>query len=123
MSDLAIQEKLSDVRTRVKSDDRVSISVFARSKDWMSKLAKNDFIEVQDRGKRIAWVISEEGMDGMIEYIDSLEERIEMLSVQAIFAAREDREDWKTGAELQTAALAYFRANKDSLGKVLEDGE
>ena len=76
MSDLAIQEKLSDVRTRVKSDDRVSISEFARSKDWMSKLAKNDFIEVQDRGKRIAWVISEEGMDGMIEYIDSLEEQI-----------------------------------------------
>ena len=122
MSNVATLERLSGVRSRIFDDNRVSLSEFARGKAWRQKLAENEFMELQEHGDRVAWIISEEGMRGVFEYITELEEQVELASVRAMFEAREGSEDWKSGAELERDALAYYRAHEGKLMKAANGG-
>lgn len=112
MANASTLESFSGVRARIYSDNRVSLSDFARSKGWRSKLAKNDFMELQEHGDRVAWIISEKGMRTVFEYISKLEEQVELASIRAMFDVREGNEDWKSGADLERGALAHFHAHE-----------
>lgn len=117
MASEATMQKLSEVRSRINDDNRVSLSDFARGKEWRKKLSRDEFMELQEHGERMAWIISEEGMREVVDYIAELEEQLERASVEAMFRARSGREDWKSGDELRDAALAYFHDNRDGLMK------
>lgn len=117
MASEATMQKLSEVRSRINDDNRVSLSDFSRGKEWRKKLSRDEFMELQEHGERMAWIISEEGMREVVDYIAELEEQLERASVEAMFRARSGREDWKSGDELKDAALAYFRDNRDELMK------
>lgn len=119
MTNTATVEKLSEVRSRIYDDNRVSLSDFARGKEWRSKLANDEFMELQDHGERMAWIISEDGMRGVIDYISELEERVEQESVRAMFSEREGQEKWESGAQLEKDALAFFHERKDDLSKAV----
>ena len=108
MASVAMVEKISDVRSRIYDDGRVSLSEFARGKGWRDKLERNEFMELLEHGERTAWVVSEEGMRRMVDYISGLEEQAERASVHAMFEARDGRDDWKAGAKLADAAKSYF---------------
>ena len=118
MPGTATLERISEVRSRLFDDSRVSVSDFARGREWRTKLQSNAFVELQEHGDRIAWVISEEGMKGVFDYIRELEEQVERASIRAMFETRKGQENWKTGEELKTDALAYFRAHEGELMKV-----
>ena len=111
----AATERLSSVRSRIHDDNRISLTEFARGKDWRTKLATNGFMELQEHGERIAWIISEEGMSEVVDYIEELEGRVERASIYAMLRAREGRNDWKSGPELADAAKAYLLENYDEL--------
>lgn len=117
MTDAATVEKLSEVRSRIYDDNRVSLSDFARGKEWRSKLANDEFMELQDHGERMAWIISEDGMRGVIDYISELEERVEQESTRAMFSEREGNENWESGEQLKRDALKYFGEHKADLSK------
>ena len=122
MTSMATAERLSDVRSRIYDDGRVSLSEFARGKGWREKLERNEFMELLEHGERTAWVISEEGMRRVVDYISELEEQNERSSIRAMFEARADREDWMSGAELARAAKAYFLENEGSLANAAARG-
>ena len=122
MTSMATAERLSDVRSRIYDDGRVSLSEFARGKGWREKLERNEFMELLEHGERTAWVISEEGMRQVVDYISELEEQNERSSIRAMFEARADREDWMSGAELARAAKAYFLENENALAKAAARG-
>lgn len=115
-------ERLTGVRSRIYDESRVSLSAFARGKEWRAKLAKNEFVELLEHGERTAWVISEEGMRGMVDYISELEEQVERASIRAMFEAREGREDWRAGSDLAGAAKSYFLGHEAELVKVAANG-
>ena len=122
MTSMATAERLSDVRSRIYDDGRVSLSEFARGKGWREKLERNEFMELLEHGERTAWVISEEGMRQVVDYISELEEQNERSSVRAMFEARAGREDWMSGDELAQAAKAYFLENEGALVKAAARG-
>jgi hypothetical protein len=118
MVDSAILEKLSSVRTRLDADDRVSLSEFARGRAWRSKLAASAFMELQEHGERMAWIVSEAGMRDMLDYISDLELQAQRSSIRAMADAREGFENWQSGSSLESAALDYFRKNEAELVRV-----
>lgn len=122
MANAATVEKLTGVRSRIHDEGRVSLSEFARGKEWRAKLAKCEFMELLEHGERTAWVVSEEGMRGMVDYISELEEQVERASIRAMFESREDREDWMAGSELADAAKSYFLAHEAELVKAAANG-
>lgn len=122
MAGTAAFDKISDVRSRIYDDGRVSLSEFARGKGWREKLERNEFVELLEHGERTAWLISEAGMRLVIDYISELEEQAERSSIRAMFEAREGRENWKSGAELAQAAKAYFLEREDALTSVAAHG-
>lgn len=117
MADISTIEKLSDVRSRIHDDSRVSLSDFARGKEWRSKLAKDDFMELQDHGERMAWIISEEGMREVVDYITELEEQVERASIRAMFEERDGHERWETGPVLESDALSYLHEHESEILK------
>lgn len=122
MSNAAMQERLSGVRSRLFNENRVSLSEFARGKAWRQKLAEKEFMELQEHGDRVAWIISEEGMRGLFEYITELEEQAERASIHAMFEARESCEEWESGSRLEQEAIAYFREHEGELMKEANSG-
>ena len=122
MAKAAVVEKLSGVRSRIYDDARVSLSEFARGKEWREKLANNEFMELLEHGERTAWIISEDGMREMVDYITELELQAERSSVRAMLDAREGRSDWQSGAELAQAAKSYFLEQEDALAAVAAHG-
>lgn len=122
MANAATVERLSGVRSRIHDDSRVSLSEFARGKEWRSKLARNEFMELQEHGERMAWVVSEEGMRKMVDYITELEEQVESASIRAMFETRKGRENWEAGAELAEAAATYFLEHEAELAKAAMNG-
>lgn len=109
--------KLADVRSRIEEDTRISLSDFARGKTWRKKLATDEFMELQEHGERIAWIISEDGMREMLEYVADLEAQVEEASIRAMFEERKDIEDWKTGEDLKESAIAYLHEHGDMIKK------
>ena len=122
MAKAAVVEKLSGVRSRIYDDARVSLSEFARGKEWREKLANNEFMELLEHGERTAWIISEDGMREMVDYITELELQAERSSVRAMLDARDGRSDWQSGAELAQAAKSYFLEQEDALAAVAAHG-
>lgn len=114
-------DKISDIRSRIYDDNRVSLSDFARGKEWRAKLAKDDFMELQDHGERMAWIVSEQGMREVVDYVSELERLIERTAIQAMFEEREGREEWKTGTDLEKAALSYLGEHGPDLLKAARD--
>lgn len=115
MATSATMEKIASVHSRVHNDSRVSLSDFARGKEWRAKLASDDFMELQEHGQRLAWVISEDGMREMVDYISELELHLELASIRELAHARAGHENWKTGDELKGAALHYFQEHEHEL--------
>ena len=122
MTSTTAAQRLSDVRSRVYDDCRVSLSEFARGKGWRDKLERNGFMELLEHGERTAWVISEAGMRDMLDYISELEKQAEQSSVRAMFEAREGREDWMSGSELSQVARDYFIEHADALTRAASHG-
>ena len=122
MANAATVERLTGVRSRIHDESRVSLSEFARGKEWRAKLATCEFMELLEHGERTAWVVSEEGMRAMVDYISELEEQVERASIRAMFESREGREEWRTGAELADAAKSYFLAHEAELAKAAANG-
>ena len=120
MSPALAASRVAEIRSVIHDDRRVSLTDFSRGRAWRDKLAANGILELQDRSERIAWVVSEQDMTQIVDYIAELEEQMERDSAEAMVRTREGREDWKGGPELAEAALKSFEQRKDALMAAVE---
>lgn len=113
---------IADIRSRMSSDRRVSLSEFTRGKGWRAKLADNAFMEVQEHSERIGWLVSEEGMADFVDYVAELEEKVERAEVASIVESRRGYENWMSGTDGAEAAKAYFADHAEALMKAADAG-
>ena len=96
---------LDYLRASASTENRLSVSDFTRSNVWKSKLESNVFLEIQDRGDRMA---------DFLEYIDYLEELFEDLSVRKLIESRDTEDtEWLPGKEISDKAIAFLEEHYD----------
>lgn len=104
VSPIETASRVGRIRDKIHDDSRVTLIDFARDERWREKLAKNGVLELLDCSGRIAWIVSEEDMVQMVDYIAELEEQMERESVAAMMETRAGRDNWMSGADLAEAA-------------------
>ena len=119
-SSIETASRVEDIRGKIHDDSRVTLTDFARGKQWREKLAKRGVLELLDRSGRIAWIVSEEDMAQMVDHIAELEEQMERESIAAMLEARAGRENWMSGAELAEAASRSLDSRYESLVSAIE---
>lgn len=113
-------DRVASIRGKVHSDSRVSVTDFARGRRWREELPQCGVIEIVDRTETAGFLLSKEGMNSLLETIDSLEEQVERAQIDAMFAARSDYQNPLEGDSLVEGALASFEARKDALREILD---
>lgn len=120
LASIETADRIADIRGRIHDSRCVSLTDFARGKAWREKLAKNGVLELQDRSGRIAWIVSEDDMAQMVDYVAELEDKMERESIAATLRAREGRENWMGGSELAKAATQSLESRYDALVAAIE---
>ncbi len=112
---VASEKKIDKFQSMVETTERVGVSEFSRSKDWRKKLPKAGCFAVEDRSGIIGYMLSPDYASAVSDQITALEQAVEAMQIEAMFNARTDRDDVKTGQELNRSALDYFSENADAL--------
>lgn len=122
MAPKATIDKADTIRSSVRATKHVSVTELARGKSWREELPDCDVMEIIDHGTNAGWLVSDSGMDAMLDTISYLEERLEQASMAAIANARRGYDDWQEGDELAKAALDALDSHEDALRAVLDAG-
>ena len=122
MAPEATMDRANAVRDSVRATRRINVTELARGKAWREQLPECDVMEIIDRGANAGWLVSNAGMDAMLDTIAYLEERLEQASMAAIANARRGYEDWAEGDDLARGALAELDERGDAMRAVLDAG-
>ena len=116
----ATMSRTNALRNSVSSTARVNVTELARSKTWRKQLPECDVMEIIDRGSNAGWLVSNAGMEALLDTIAYLEDKLEMASMAAIINARRDYDTWMEGDELARTALSALGENGDEIKAVLD---
>ena len=114
-----LEEKVWRFQDMVGSSERVGVSEFARTKAWRDRLPAVGCFEVVDRNGVVGYLLAPEYATALSDKISELEEQTERAQIAAMFKARSKSENVLTGAELNSAALAYFDENAAALREII----
>ena len=116
----AVLEKAELIRNNAIERPRIGVTEFARSKKWRSELERCGALEIIDRNETTGYVLSPDGMKSLLDAIDTLEEEIERMQIDAIFAARPSAETVLSGDELEQEAVDRLRSRKNAIRQALD---
>ncbi len=101
----------------------IGITELQRSTDWRQRFAASKMVEILDRNQPLAVMLKPEIFDAIRQYIAVLEQQLETLQVDALFAQRpEARMNWTTGNDLKRQAQESLR-DRHELIRGLLDGD
>ena len=113
MASTDVLERIGAMREASRGRARISVTDLARGNEWRTELPEVGVMEVTDRGETAAWLLSDEDMRSLMEGYSLLEEELEQAQIAAIFAAREEYRDLRSGDDLRDTALAVLDARSD----------
>lgn len=115
MAPATVKARVSGIRDKIRDDGHVTLTDFARGKGWRVKLSDYDIVELREHGERTAWIVSEDGMEGIVDYISDLEAQLERASIEAMIDSRRGLDNWASGKELAEGAARYFKEHEKAL--------
>lgn len=119
MLSAALDIKVDKFKNMVGSTKRIGVSELARSKSWRDTLPERGCFEVVDRSGVVGYMLAPDYAEALSEKLTELEEQIEKNQIAAMFKARKDRTNIKTGSELKHDALTYFDNASGRLAKII----
>jgi hypothetical protein len=105
--------RAENIRKFTSLGHRIGLTDLTRSKGWRDDLTAYDIMEVVDRNDTTAYLVSLEGMRALMDEIDSLEEEIERMQIDMLFAKRQQMNDWSSGKSLATKAKAHLDSKEE----------
>lgn len=120
MSPAVVEGRVGKFQGMVDSGVRVGVSEFARSKSWREQLPAVGCFEVVDRGGVVGYMLAPEYARAVSDRLVELEEQAEQAQIAAMFNARRDYTDIKTGKDLAASSLEYFDKNIDALLEIVD---
>lgn len=68
------------------------------------------------------YLVSVDSLNEMLDVINALESEVEHLTIQQMFTARGDKEQWETGSELSQSAQESLKRRKEKIHAFLYGG-
>ena len=99
----------------------IGLTEMQREKEWRKEFNKKRVMEVLERNETFGLLIKPDLFRSLQTYIEHLEQQVEQLQLEALFARREDKMDWMTGEDLNQKAKESFHARKDLIRGLLND--
>ena len=97
-------DRIHAIRNSVQSHQRLGLTDLSRSRQWRDDLLTYDIMEIIDRTDTTGYLVSVNGMQALLDAITRLEEELEQIQIDALFASREQLENWEHGNELALKA-------------------
>lgn len=79
-------------------------------------------LEIVDRADTAGYLVSVDSLNEMLDIINALESEVERLTIQQMFTARGDKEQWETGSELSQSAQENLKRRKEKIHAFLDGG-
>ena len=76
--------------------------------------------EISTPGSRIGLTV--DSLNEMLDVINALESEVEHLTIQQMFTARGDKEQWETSSELSQSAQESLKRRKEKIHAFLYGG-
>lgn len=84
----------------------IGITEMQRQTKWRETFQESKILEVLDRNETFAVVVKPELLRSLRIYIEQLEEQVEQLQLDVLFAQRQGTMHWATGTDLKDQAHA-----------------
>lgn len=116
-------EQIERIRNGFALGSRVSVTQLGRSTKWREELEQMTALEVVDRNQTAAVLIKPEAYIAMLNYINEMEVELEQAQVHALFARRENMNNWAPGDDLQEKALESLEKRKAEIRGLLDGNQ
>ena len=110
-------DRVYTIRNTVHSYHRLGLTDLARSRQWRDDLLAYDIMEIVDRMDTTGYLISARGMHALLDAITSLEEELEQVQIDALFAGREHLDNWEQGDALARKAKQSLKIARKTVRK------
>lgn len=115
----AATKRVQDAYAGARNATRIGLSDFSHGRKWREDLAQAELIEIVDRTETAGWLISDNSLALLMERIENLEEELEQMHIEAIFAARASRNNWLEGEDLAKAAKKSAKQRRNAIEKAV----
>jgi hypothetical protein len=99
----------------------IGITEMQRQTKWRETFNEAKMMEILERNETFGVLLKPELLRSLQTYIDQLEQQVEQLQLDALFAQRQGQMHWTTGADLKEKAQASLSRRQD-LMRGLPDG-
>lgn len=111
-------EEVSSVLGGFALGSHVGVTELQRTAAWRDKLNQMKMLEILDRHETFAVMMKPELFDALRTYVSALEEQVEQLQLDRLFAHRAHA-NWQSGEELQASVLSSFEKRRDEFRDIL----
>lgn len=121
-----MDEFLKDVDTVLggfELGSHIGITDLQRKTSWRKDFDETKMMEILDRNEPFAVMLKPEVFQALRKYVRELEEQIEELQLDALFARRQDNMNWSTGEDLKKKAKESSHARIDSIRGLFNDNQ
>ena len=116
-----IKERAEALREISTPGSRIGLTELSRSNAWRKALEQRGLLEIVDRADTAAICVVD-SLNEMLDVINALESEVERLTIQQMFTARGDKEQWETGSELSQSAQESLKRRKEKIHAFLDGG-
>ena len=115
-----IKERAEALREISTPGSRIGLTELSRSNAWRKALEQRGLLEIVDRADTAGYLVSVDSLNEMLDVINALESEVERLTIQQMFTARGDKEQWET--ELSQSAQENLKRRKEKIHAFLDGG-
>lgn len=108
-------ERINGSWNQARRGRRIGLSDFSHGRKWREELEDAGVMEIIDRGDTAGWLVSDEGMGSMLDYIGLLEKELESAQIEVMYKSRAEHAQWMDGEELAEAAKSSLIGRETAL--------
>ncbi|PSR19928.1 MAG: hypothetical protein C7B44_15325 [Sulfobacillus thermosulfidooxidans] len=98
----------------VEIGSHIGITEMQRQTKWRETFNESKILEVLDRNETFAVLLKPELLRSLRFYIEQLEQEVEQLQLDVLFAQRQGTMNWTTGTDLKDKAHASLTARRQN---------
>ncbi|WP_164667623.1 hypothetical protein [Virgibacillus doumboii] len=114
-------QTVGKVRGGFQIDGYLNVTQLSRSTEWKETLKKMDSMQVLDRNKTAAILLSKDAYIAVMDYIDALEEELDNAHISTLMSERKEMDNWSEGDDLAEKGKNSFRKRANYLQQLLDD--